>query len=51
MFSVLIALKVWTHNGLFYIYMYDPCSLYMNNVRWPGEAGGATNNYGGNTFS
>ena len=28
MFSILIALKVWTHNG------YDLCPFYMNNMDW-----------------
>ena len=48
MFSVLIALKVWTHNGWFYTCMtHVRCTWIM----WVGEADGATNNYRGNTFS
>ena len=49
MFSVLIALfKVWTHNGWFYI-----CTTHVRCtwIMWVGEAGGATKNYRGNTFS
>ena len=48
MFSVLIALKVWTHNGWFYTYTAHIRCIW---IMWVGEADGATNNYRGNTFS
>ena len=47
MFSVLIALKVWTYNGWFYT-----CTTHVRctGIIWVEEADGATNNYRGNTF-
>ena len=48
MFSVLTALKVWTHNGWFYTCTTHVRCTWIMSVR---EAGGGTYNCRGNTFS